>query len=388
MKFFEQHFRTFHRIYRWWTQRFSLGGRVVTGALLLTSPQLMELGTPMFLLWSALFSLITVVAVAASLWRPQLHVSYTIPEELVRGELTRIAIQVTNRSHRPAFQLSLGLQHLPATWEVISPATTISQLASGAQQTLFIEIRAQQRGKYATPCVTIETTFPLGLMRNVTSYTDRSSAATYVVPALDYELLAELNKQGAANSPMSLDVPLVSGDNEYVGSREYLPGIVPRRWDYACWARLGQPVVRTYADPCQMSVTLIVANETAIPPSLDVRHPERLEELVAMAATYSHHIVHGNGQLFAIGTHAEFVVLSHLTPVQQHSAVLRVLATVDDNSVHEAIDIPAVTTYPSPDVIAHRALLFCDRPGELSDKWCNLAIELGWDVQPLFVVPS
>ncbi len=303
MRFGTKHFRTFHRLYVGWVRQFSLGGRVVTCVLLLTAPQLMELGAPMFLLWSALFSLIVVAAVAASLWRPRLHVCYAIPEELVRREWTKIAVQVTNRSNRPAFQLSIGLEHLPPTWQVVSPAVSIPQLAGGTTQTVFVEIRADQRGKFAAPIVTIETVFPLGLVRNSATYSDRSDVSTYVVPALDRDLLAELTKQGREGSPMSLDAPVVSGDIEYVGSREYIPGIVPRRWDYACWARLGQPVVRTYADPCENRVALFVAHYIGQHAAADAQQHDWLEKLLSVVAThsYSHSAPQNRGLRLAVG---------------------------------------------------------------------------------------
>ena len=73
-------------------------------------------------------------------------------------------------------------------------------------------------------------------------------------------------------------------NGEYVGSREYQPGIPVRKWDYPSWARLGQPVVREYCDPRYPSAAVVLDThfDTADPPAADPI-PE-LEAILSLAA--------------------------------------------------------------------------------------------------------
>ena len=45
---------------------------------------------------------------------------------------------------------------------------------------------------------------------------------------------------------------------EYVGSREYRPGMPVRRWDFASWARLGHPAVREFSEGRDSLAVLVV----------------------------------------------------------------------------------------------------------------------------------
>ena len=73
----------------------------------------------------------------------------------------------------------------------------------------------------------------------------------------EVERLASLAVDGTNSRPRAGD------SSEYLGSRDYQPGMRVRRWDYRSWARLGRPVVREYEEPQRKSIVLIV--DTLVP---------------------------------------------------------------------------------------------------------------------------
>jgi uncharacterized protein (DUF58 family) len=94
----------------------------------------------------------------------------------------------------------------------------------------------------------------------------------------------------------TLAMQTVGLTGEYIGSREYQPGVPVRKWDYASWARLGQPVVREFSEPRHPSVALIVDTSLTGAQSSETSDliPE-LEAVISLAAAVSEAVIaHSN----------------------------------------------------------------------------------------------
>jgi uncharacterized protein (DUF58 family) len=114
---------------------------------------------------------------------------------------------------------------------------------------------------------------------------------------------------------------------DYFGSREYVPGMPVRRWDYSSWARLGQPVVRELADPQQPTAAIVV--DTCLPlaakPAADGVVAE-LEATLSLAAALSDALTAQGHQVVLLAVGGEMHDLSSAGPLHQHDMVLRRLA--------------------------------------------------------------
>jgi uncharacterized protein (DUF58 family) len=123
-------------------------------------------------------------------------------------------------------------------------------------------LKPLRRGLQLLPDLSATTRFPLHLVRRAERY--RLSRRPLILPFyhdLDSLDLAEKMPQVSRGTSLALQTVGLTG--EYVGSREYQPGVPVRKWDYASWARLAQPVVREFSEPRHPSATLIL--DTSVP---------------------------------------------------------------------------------------------------------------------------
>jgi uncharacterized protein (DUF58 family) len=127
----------------------------------------------------------------------------------------------------------------------------------------------------------------------------------------------------------SLFAPTVGMTGEYVGSREYQPGLAVRKWDYASWARLGQPVVREFCEPRHPSVAVML--DTFFPGgnAEDGRVVPELEAVLSLAAAIVEALFSGAYTLnvLTVGDHmfasdSRFAAGNHLV-VLEHLALAR-----------------------------------------------------------------
>lgn len=120
---------------------------------------------------------------------------------------------------------------------------------------------------------------------------------------------------------------VIGYDGEYLGSREYTPGMPVRRWDYNSWARLGQPVVREYNHPEQPAAAIVLDNWFGGGAAADgVQESSQFEATLSLAAALSEALVARNYRMVLLATASETYDLSGCSAADVHTAVLRLLA--------------------------------------------------------------
>ena len=124
----------------------------------------------------------------------------------------------------------------------------------------------------------------LGLFRR--SELVKPHTNVYVAPAPADALLDEDdNFVGDILCSVQRVVAAISADDEYSGSREYVPGMNVRRWDQASSARLNALIVREYQSESGGNVTLIVDDTVDATRSLPGTEDTQLEIVLTLCAT-------------------------------------------------------------------------------------------------------
>lgn len=234
------------------------------------------------------------------LFRPKLEIEASTPNMVHRGDPLEVTLRIWNRGNLPCFDLVLewssghrGLS-LDDCGELV-----FASIASGSSVTHKVQLQATERGEHALPSVILSSLFPLSLFRFISRH--RISQKILVAPALrssvrhagqssfsqmgdnpgEHRAMAT-SREASWQSASVLQASQVSFD--YVGSREYQPGVAVRRWDYASWARLGKPAVREFSDEQASSMTILVDTLRFKGGRLDEIHERVLE---AAACLYS-----------------------------------------------------------------------------------------------------
>jgi uncharacterized protein (DUF58 family) len=141
-----------------------------------------------------------------------------------------------------------------------------------------VAVRPLRRGLHKLPRLRATTLFPFHLVRITTSWAIEQEML--ILPF--YRRLSSCNLAQVAHGLSRGDACAarsVGLTGEYIGSREYQPGMAVRRWDYPSWARLGQPVVREFSKPQEPSVAVVL--DTFFPQG-EQAPQEAIPELEAM----------------------------------------------------------------------------------------------------------
>lgn len=202
-------------------------------------------GLPLVWIFTGFLCLI-LVSLAFNYWStPRLNAVSKSVRWIHRGEQVEIRIQVENPSKRAARHLELVWKKLPKEWTLLSPVIGLGNLMPHASKTVSCFFTVGKRGEYEWPSFEIVGTFPFGLTRQRQRFVveDRLTVA----PArMGY--LPSIYRQTVHRYVQGHQLHLTSLGLDYAGSREYVPGSPPGRWDYASWSRIGKPVVKEYSD--------------------------------------------------------------------------------------------------------------------------------------------
>lgn len=168
-----------------------------------------------------------------------------------------VPVRITNRSRCPVYELQLDMVSTPGIWEVTDAGTCVKVLKPGETITVPVRVKARRRGQFQLPELRAKTSFPLNV--RIRSQAFPVGREALILPFY-WELRSFDLLRFVPNLVQGRDLALqsVGVTGEYVGSREYQPGLAVRKWDYASWARLGRPVVREFSEPRYPSVAVIV----------------------------------------------------------------------------------------------------------------------------------
>ena len=301
----------------------TLGGKVLVCALLFCLHGAISLESPLIQLFAALLGLLIVTLGVGYLFRPRLHILANAPSSVACDETLELTVTLRH-SRRRAFDLLVDLDGKPASWEVDPRPARVESLRPGEQVVVPLTARPTRRGAFALPPIRVTSTFPLNLFR----FRHRVAPAGQVIVTPSYRPIALfdiLQRLGGSHAEQ-LTGTRAGGSEDYLGNREYLPGIAVRRWDYCSWARLGRPVVREYQNEGQVTATLVVDTYQHVVPREDVQQP-KFEALLSLAAAVSDALARDACRVNTLIVGPEVVSPPGLSLLDQHEAILETLAT-------------------------------------------------------------
>ena len=269
MRWSGRQFRSFIAIWKWWRDRFSPGGKLLTLILLISLPVLSDINSPLFLYSLALLCILTVSATIGYRFRPVIDCRLLAVETASVGEVIQIPIQITNVGKRAAFDLTCSIETTNSAFRVIDDRAQIAALAPRQSATVNFTLSACRRGVFPSPIVRTASGFPLELVRF--SCTHQLSGNLTVMPY--YEPLDDdfMLMQAGSMQGVWVSKPMGAGSGwDYCGNREYVPGVPVKRWDYGSWARLGYPVVREYSDPENLQAIVFLNTRAQATSSADI----------------------------------------------------------------------------------------------------------------------
>lgn len=316
-------FRTFRRVYTWWRDQLTTMGKLIFMVMIVSLPALADSGAVLAIVFIASSVILFGASTASYVFRPRLVVRVACPENWMQREARLLQLRVTNVSRRALIDVRLELLPRKGIWEIIESLTAVAIIQPGETITVPARVRPLRRGQIRLPSLRATTLFPLQLVRR--TETCRHTGEALILPfyrELHSLRLAESTASFSRGSNLALQTVGLTG--EYVGSREYQPGVPVRKWDYASWARLGQPVVREFSEPRHPSAAVVL--DSFFPPA-DAKPGRVLPELEAMlsltAAITSALIAERNRiDLLAVGDqlltiHGRFSGEDHLLILEQ-----------------------------------------------------------------------
>ena len=238
------------------------GKLLLIGTLLAMAAGSLTLAVPIYHLFTAMICLLVLTWATALVLRPRVRITGDLPNKVVAGQAVTARFQVTNLSRfLPAYDVSLGLFHLPSSLKELQPGRIVRRIAPGQTVEMDVRLLPLRRGLYEVEGPRAFTTFPFNLFRS-----GRWSLRTESILVLpDFHPLADVDIPiGTRYQPGGISMTSNVGESpEYIGNRPYRPGDSLRRIDPRAWARLAEPVVREYNEEYYCRIALVL--DTFIP---------------------------------------------------------------------------------------------------------------------------
>ncbi|MEM6776041.1 MAG: DUF58 domain-containing protein [Planctomycetota bacterium] len=222
--------------------------------------------------WVGVFALMVSMGalgwLASRVFAPQLQCVVSVPSWTRVDDPVSVQVWLANVRSLPCMNLRSGLSTRRARstwWGVYTPveqAVVASDYLAPGEELTWTEILSfDRRGLHAVPDVRVESLFPFHLFRlnrRIATH-ELVAVAPRPLPAEHDPMVGQMESQLHDIQSQIRAAKSFGGDTlHYVGSREYVPGIPVRQWDFVSWARLGKPIVREFSPPSQATVRLII----------------------------------------------------------------------------------------------------------------------------------
>ena len=251
-------FPVFGKINRSLSKRLMPTGKTILGATILFAAGSFHLDTPVYLLCGSAFTLLAVAYGAVQLLQPKLKLHLDVPRVTVAGRPFDLGIRAENHGRHPAKQINIRLAPEIRNHELIreQQGAHISHIGPRKLAVSSLQLEPSRRGFAKLPNLEVSSSFPLNLCCKTATHP--VSRKLLVAPKL-----VKLNNF----EPIALSLSALLGDQginfpdgaaEFVGSREYIPGLSIKRLDYRAWARLGHPHVCQFEKECNAGITLVL----------------------------------------------------------------------------------------------------------------------------------
>lgn len=257
MPWLRSQFRTFHKIHRWWKNRLTITGRSLALVSIACSPAVIIPDSALTIFFASSFFLLLLSWFVAWLHSPKLAWTPVQNRAWRCLEPGVLEFHVENRGRLPVLDLHLCHSSLDDAWSVEILDPHISRLLAGESARVRLRLTPLRRGTAPLPRLSVESQFPLGIHRIRGFQPPPENILVY--PAAAQPIHPSLWEAGQSRATGQRQLAGHSGwSGDYVGSREYFPGMPVRRWDYGSWARLGRPVVREFSNPQRPQARLLL----------------------------------------------------------------------------------------------------------------------------------
>ena len=274
-------------------------GKVAVAATIFFLIGSIHVDSPIYYLCGASLSVLFVSFVGSRFFRPSLEYSLTVPSIVTAGLPFRPRLNIRNAGQN-GYDLKfrwLASRSALRRFQIDDQVPVqVDELNSGEQVSISLPLRAVKRGIYKLPAIQASSSFPfdLFLLSDIHSNNQKLVVAPAFTPLtsgnfltgfLAYKLL-ETHRQTSL------------GEQEFVGTREYVPGLPGRRWDYRAWARTGKPHLRQHEGYSHQQVNIVIDTIQNEP------NPEAFESLVSLSMAIVDHLLKQTSQRlgeFAIG---------------------------------------------------------------------------------------
>ncbi len=251
-------------------------------------------GYPWIGVFSACVSLF-VVGFLLNRWSlPSLEADFLLPRSAVAGSPFPTKALLTNQGWFPAMELQIALNpnngHSKASvFQTKLESGIVEMIRPGERFGMNATLQCSSRGIHQLPDICVTSWFPFHLFRFTRSV--QTIATIPITPKLLTEDDESLSS-GLLDSLGTWTRKVLSGDAmDYTGSREYEAGMPVRRWDFASWARLGQPIIREYQSPSVRTLTFVVDTANDRDAVNDPKSADQvLERVLSLAATAIEHV--------------------------------------------------------------------------------------------------
>jgi uncharacterized protein (DUF58 family) len=254
-----RHFPTFGRLYRRWNAKYTPGGKAISLLAVYSIPSILSFSDAMPFVGLCAFGLLVLTAILARVFRPKVTAIMRAPDFATVNQPFVTSVAVENPGKQPALDLVVAFPPNLEDWKVRQELNPFS-LATGESEVQRFSLTAMQRGTVMLPTANVQTTFPVNLVRNFVR-----TAESVEISVLPRPRTLAVGAEDGISKLLGIEQRLLATAGtgfEYIGSREYREGPV-RRWDYASWARLGQPVVREFAEESDRQIAVLVDTRIA-----------------------------------------------------------------------------------------------------------------------------
>ena len=263
------------RLASWLLRRnpFTVSGRLLFLATLFCFVAILDItlvGLFSYLIW---FLIISFVCGLLFRQKTKLEVKWITYQHI--GQKFTLSFLCTNLGRLPAYDLQFRFSRIPRGFRLIDESVELAALETDSNALIEFRCEAIERGVFELPEIQIVSRFPFGLFR---FFSRHAVAKTIMIaPRCDRDLRLRIQTNSTRNSAIAFGRQK-SRSLEYIGSREYQPGVPVRRWDYSSWARMGKPAVREFSEGQASSAVLLYDDSKARADQF-----ERVLELVASA---------------------------------------------------------------------------------------------------------
>lgn len=236
-------------------------GRVLAVATLMGAAAGVDVGgSLLYMVFAGLFSMLFVAYLTRSFARlPAIELTVEAPERVEQGRAATLTVVLRNTSTRGAYALRLQGPFLPWDGDWIGPTPSLEALGPQQEARLELRIKFLSRGDRLVGQLALCSVRPLGLVRGPNLYT--APVRLMVVP------------RALALPPALFERALLEGETQRRGFapeaqmwafvRPYQPGDRLRDVHARSWARLGEPMVRSYEAPQDPQVTLWIFTQAS-----------------------------------------------------------------------------------------------------------------------------